>query len=541
MISGLHSPKSARNIVADRGGGGHSLYMFNGGLDYGWTAGDDDATAYAPHACVEPVLQRPQQPKFGHMQRLYGVLRQHTALLLGQPPPQVQRKNGLEVYSYHNSTGALSFVTNGQGKPATYTHGRSSISVPAGGTILVSERGGAATLAFDSEACGECDNPQGIGAVQTVVELSNWSAAAEPVGARLDTRPGLGDMVQANQRTSDFAWYTTTLSAAQSSALLSLTPSETVITARVFGETAAYVFVDHVFVATLDNTRHNDKAKNMSAPLATSLRTASNVSILASCVGLSADEADVGDVGRAGVSAVTTVGGVDATANTWRMQPRLGGEASTLDSLQWHASADTSVGEGDCAGFANKSDVECLGLRHAAAGDASADACRRQCCDAARSCGVWQWAPLSCPKVDGPCGCWLGASCADSQKNPGGIWVGAAKPSATSQAKPTWASVSFDLPHGSLEPGLPLALDLGAAGVEMKGHAQLNGFDLGRFWVGPPPLTLQRFFQLPPDHLRSEGNTLVVFDELGGVTRGGLHGARVVKGRTTGARGALSE
>ena len=122
-----------------------------------------------------------------------------------------------------------------------------------------------------------------------------------------------------------------------------------------------------------------------------------------------------------------------------------------------------------------------------------------------------------------------------------GIWLGAAKPSATSQAKPTWASVSFDLPHGVLQHGLPLALDLGAAGVEMKGHAQLNGFDLGRFWVGPPPLTLQRFFQLPPDHLLSEGNALVVFDELGGVTRGGLHGARVVKGRTTGARGALSE
>eukprot|EP01043_Picozoa_sp_COSAG02_P111440 COSAG02_NODE_47601_length_340_cov_0.639004_1_plen_83_part_10 len=64
-----------------------------------------------------------------------------------------------------------------------------------------------------------CHNPEttpGIGAVKTVASLSSWEATPEPIGALSSvSQPGLGDMVQANRRTGDYAWYTTQLSAAQ--------------------------------------------------------------------------------------------------------------------------------------------------------------------------------------------------------------------------------------------------------------------------------------------------------------------------------------
>eukprot|EP01043_Picozoa_sp_COSAG02_P085997 COSAG02_NODE_23539_length_715_cov_1.667208_1_plen_55_part_10 len=48
----------------------------------------------------------------------------------------------------------------------------------------------------------------------------------------------------------------------------------------------------------------------------------------------------------------------------------------------------------------------------------------------------------------------------------------------------------------------------------MKGHLYINGFDCGRLWYGTKPHLVQRFYQLPPDHLRPSGNVLVLFDEL---------------------------
>ena len=127
-----------------RGGSGASYYMFNGGNDYALTAGDHDATKvrgarfargppralsltrttyaplrrctaqYATHAAVEPVLQRPNEPKYSHLAALHAVLRAHTAVLSAEDPPAAPQllPGGCEARVYANATLELAFVFN---------------------------------------------------------------------------------------------------------------------------------------------------------------------------------------------------------------------------------------------------------------------------------------------------------------------------------------------------------------------------------------------------------------------------------------------
>ena len=542
-----------------KGGGGHSLYMFNGGNNYQWTAGDDDTTKYASYACVEPVLQRPNEPTYSHVRKLYHVLREHTALLLGQIPPQPRDSAaaGLDIRSYANRSCSLEFVFNPRKVAVEYvTHG-DSFAVPPAGTLLISQQtahgcqhaahGCAVTLVYNSSDCsGEnsgggslCIKPKttpGVGTVKTVVELSNWSVAMEPIGALSDTISGLGDMVQANERTGDYAWYSTNLSEAQGAKLLaSSTPA---VSVRIWAETVAFVFVDDLSVVTLDNEKHNGQPRNQTVPLIAKLTTsAHNISILASCVGLSADEANTGDVGRAGISDVFSIGDVDLSANAWEMQPRLTGPHFDRES----AVTGKSAWENCSASFpVNRSyPTECLGLTRHTLGDANAEACRQTCCDQGHlRCGAWQWGATNtnCSKISSSnsssdsssdsCGCWLGPNCDDSAIQ--GYWTGGAhkKPASSPVARPQWLRAVFDLPDGIVATGQPLALDLAAVGdvdgsdtAERKGHILINGFDAGRYWFGQEPHMVQRYYQLPPDHLTPTGNVLVLFDELGGSAR----------------------
>ena len=163
----------------------------------------------------------------------------------------------------------------------------------------------------------------------------------------------------------------------------------------------------------------------------------------------------------------------------------------------------------------------------------------RLCCDQGHlRCGAWQWGATNtnCSKISSSnsgsdsssdsCGCWLGPNCDDSAVQ--GYWTGGAhKNSASSPvAQPQWLRAVFDLPDGVVATGQPLALDLAAVGdadgsdtAERKGHILINGFDAGRYWFGKEPHTVQRYYQLPPDHLTPTGNVLVLFDELGGSAR----------------------
>lgn len=384
-----------------------------------------------------------------------------------------------------------------------------------------------------------CHNPEttpGIGAVKTVASLSSWEATPEPIGALSSvSQPGLGDMVQANRRTGDYAWYTTQLSAAQGATLLQETSSNLTIRAFLYAETVAYLFVDDQFVGTLSNEEHNGSPHNLTTIASVNnLRTAVNVSILASCVGLSADHAGVGDVGRAGVSAVYSIGAVGLAQNQWRMQPHLSG--SPLVAGAQRGDRGVPVGEGVAAvravavgpapvpagpmpcsfPISRSYPIECLGLVANHAGDASAAACERSCCEAGATCGAWQWGATAsnCSATkSSACGCWLGQSC--ERTGIQGFWLGGARlpPPPAQGTKPVWLRATFDVP-ANIATNLPLALDLGHKGVDMKGHLYINGFDCGRLWYGTKPHLVQRFYQLPPDHLRPSGNVLVLFDEL---------------------------
>jgi hypothetical protein len=324
-------------------------------------------------------------------------------------------------------------------------------------------------------------------------------------------------MVRANKRTGDYAWYTTQLSAAQGAALLRSTNVS--VSALVYAETVAQIFVDNAYVTTLNNEQHNGHAQNLTIASVKKLRTAANISILASCVGLSADRANTGDVGRAGVSAVFAIGAVSLATNTWQMQPSLsGGPGSYREELEAAAQSQMGRGEaGDCSFPIDRSyPIECLGMTANHAGDVSAAACEQTCCETGAECGAWQWGATAsnCSKAKvSACGCWLGGNCEHSGTQ--GFWTGAARlPPTLPEAKPTWLRTTFDLPPGIAPADLPVALDLGAATGERKGHLFINGFDCGRFWYGKAPYTVQRFYQLPPDHLKPTGNVLVLFDEL---------------------------
>ncbi|HWI66108.1 MAG TPA: beta-galactosidase [Symbiobacteriaceae bacterium] len=98
-------------------------------------------------------------------------------------------------------------------------------------------------------------------------------------------------------------------------------------------------------------------------------------------------------------------------------------------------------------------------------------------------------------------------------------------PGATGQPL-RWLRAAFDRPAGDA----PLALDLGAM---TKGLAWINGHCIGRYWTAvgvgqtepwlKPPVEddwvgqpTQRYYHVPADWLKPEGNLLVLFEESGG-------------------------
>jgi hypothetical protein len=73
----------------------------------------------------------------------------------------------------------------------------------------------------------------------------------------------------------------------------------------------------------------------------------------------------------------------------------------------------------------------------------------------------------------------------------------------------TWLKAYFDAPANWSSPEA-LAVDLTGA---TKGHLFVNGFDAGRYWVRNP--VISTYYQLPPDNLKSRGNLLVLWEEVG--------------------------
>ena len=568
----------ATNIARwySRGGGGSSYYMFNGGNDYAWTAGDDDATKYATHGAVEPVLQRPNEPKFSHMKKLHAVLREHTAVLTGMPPPPPVNVSACETRTYTNLTATFTFVYNGD-HHATVNCTVCGVALtlhPKMHALLSQPKGsGAATLVFDTNVCGAAPcsaNPTGIGSFDVVASNLTWSRFQEPLAASAAVEGAThvaspGDFVSLNGRTSDYAWYTTSVSAKQLRSAIaaataisknSSTVDDVTLSVKLFAETVAHAYLGGAYVAFLNNEQHNGGVATVTASVPAALllevleeqmklfsKDSSNLStmklsILAMCVGLSADLADTGSVGDAGIDGTVMLGTVDLSQNGWEVQPRLYGEAAQLAMSAGNATwLPLKAFDGvavrapamapppphpNCSAAAfpfPKNGIECDGLVAAPLGDKSQDACVQACCDRGMSCVVWQWAA----GTDG--GCWMGKDCDVTE--PGAQWLGgmrtkgpgpAPAPSGPVISPPAgWLQATFTAPVGWRSDGettdaVPLAIDLSGAN---KGHAYLNGFDLGRYWYDAEiSHTMQQYYQLPPDHINAAGvNRIVLFEE----------------------------
>ena len=554
----------ANNICRfmSRGGGGFSYYTFDGGNDYGMTAGDDDATKYTTHGEVEPVFHRPNEPKFSHLAKLHRILGDFNELIVGQVPPQnVTHSAGQCVsYTYTNATLSLMFLYNpGEAAADCVVTATLAIKMQPQSHVLLTNLATEKTWTqiYDTSVCDEvsgtavpCINPTGVGKTTVAVPKLSWSRYQEPLtampvvaGTHIDEFPT--DFVRKNHHNSDYAWYTTHVTPAQLAAAAGTNASADVtISALLYAETVAHVYMDGKYVAFLNNEPHNGvpMTKTATLPASALLRktdgTSTTLSILAMCVGLSADNAGTGVVGDAGINGTVMLGTQDLTRNAggWLTQPRLYGEFAGLPTavggmnVTWtplvpkketgHSplTKHTPPPHSACSKSSfpiSESKIECTGLNRQPTGDESQETCIQACCSqgepwpAPPTCGVWQY------DVDQGL-CYSGRSCLSTTPNPS--FEGASRTTAPAPAPvgpiiappAGWLQATFAAPAG-WPSAHPLAIDMRGSN---KGHIYLNGFDCGRYWYDPQiDHSMQRFYQLPPDYIVAGVNRIVLFEE----------------------------
>ena len=115
--------------------------MWSGGTDYALSAGDDDTTSYHQYSCLEPVFDKPNEPKYSFLGTLHKHLVAHERVLLGQdPPPAVTLSADKKcmMHTYSNASLSLHFVANTGGAGAAVTVGGAEFFVAAGARLLLS-------------------------------------------------------------------------------------------------------------------------------------------------------------------------------------------------------------------------------------------------------------------------------------------------------------------------------------------------------------------------------------------------------------------
>jgi hypothetical protein len=226
------------------GGAGSNYYMWAGGTDYSLSAGDDDTTSYHQYSCLEPVFDKPNEPKYSFLAKLHRLLVEHEDLLLSQdpPPPQVLvdmdmlSANTLQLRTYKNASMSLHFIANlgDHGSTAQIPDDRSKQRwfLARHSHLLISESLGNATasagtlhLLFNSSDVEPNNNPPFTVRNATMAAL-NWSFFEEGSPSQyapmLVTAAGLqtlrtksdtpGEQVAlelqlAHTQVSDYAWY----------------------------------------------------------------------------------------------------------------------------------------------------------------------------------------------------------------------------------------------------------------------------------------------------------------------------------------------
>jgi hypothetical protein len=221
------------------GGAGSNYYMWSGGTDYALSAGDDDTTSYHQYSCLEPVFDKPNEPKYSFLGKLHKVLRQHEAVLLAQDPPKsrpLSSDKSCFVHTYTNASVSLHFVANEgkRGMDASVDGGK--FYVPAGTRLLLSSAKSLASspmpsslpaLLFNSSAVGGNTDPpfQVKTATESALTWSKWvEGTPRSYDPELVSSSGLNkfrstastpveqvelELTLVGSQVTDYAWYST--------------------------------------------------------------------------------------------------------------------------------------------------------------------------------------------------------------------------------------------------------------------------------------------------------------------------------------------
>ena len=180
--------------------------MWSGGTDYGLTAGDDDTTSYHQFSCLEPVFDKPNEPKYTFLAQLHHLLARHEGDLLGNPPPAptllpaatlapapapALALSDVEVRHFGSGGGGTSSITflwnpNG-GAVSVLFRGRAHVL--AATSHLIFEDGSDASSYNTSAVAGNNSPPYTVVAVTT--GDMQWRAWQEPVttGSAAESAP----------------------------------------------------------------------------------------------------------------------------------------------------------------------------------------------------------------------------------------------------------------------------------------------------------------------------------------------------------------
>jgi hypothetical protein len=217
------------------GGAGSNYYMWSGGTDYALSAGDDDTTSYHQYSCLEPVFDKPNEPKYSFLGKLHTVLRQHEAVLLAQDPPKARPLSSDKscfVHTYNNASVSLHFVANEGKSGVDAPVDGVTFYVPAGTRLLLSSTKSATsvsmpTLLFNSSAVGGNTDPpfQVKTATESPLKWSKWvEGTPRSYDPELVTSSGLNklrstantpteqvelELTLARSQVTDYAWYST--------------------------------------------------------------------------------------------------------------------------------------------------------------------------------------------------------------------------------------------------------------------------------------------------------------------------------------------
>jgi hypothetical protein len=249
------------------GGAGSNYYMWSGGTDYGLSAGDDDTTSYHQYSCLEPVFDKPNEPKYSFLGRLHKVLREHETVLLAQDPPKSQPLSidkSCFVHTYTNASVSLHFVANEGTAGVEVSVDGAKFYVPAATRLLLSSPKFAGpghtpsappALVFNSSAVGgNTDPPFQIKTATTaplkwmkwvegtprsydpVLVSSSGLAKLRSAGSTPTEQVEL-ELTLAGAQVTDYAWYSTEY-AAPATASSTTTVLSPVATATSFHERA---------------------------------------------------------------------------------------------------------------------------------------------------------------------------------------------------------------------------------------------------------------------------------------------------------------